>query len=96
MPLTGAERKRRYRKKLSEEIPEKLLQQKRENLERTKQNIYKVSEINKIQQNLRREKWKKEKQKCKDQKNDSKTSEDKTEKANQRMYPRKLQKENLN
>lgn len=95
MPLTGAERQRRYRQKLSQQNPEKLLQQKRENLERTKNKYKKVSELNETQQNLQREKWRREKQKCKDEEIDNKTSEYKTEKAKQRMICRKLQKENL-
>lgn len=46
MPLTGAERQRRYRQKLIQENPEKLLQQKKENLERTKKKYKKVGELN--------------------------------------------------
>lgn len=63
MPLTGAERQRRYRQKLMKENPEKYLKQKKENLERIKKQYKKINELTENLQKLRRKKWRKEKQK---------------------------------
>lgn len=58
MPLSGAERTRRYRKKLKLERPEKYENQRKKNLEKIKSKKKKISELTPKEAESRREQWK--------------------------------------
>uniref|UniRef100_A0A1E1WD28 Uncharacterized protein n=1 Tax=Pectinophora gossypiella TaxID=13191 RepID=A0A1E1WD28_PECGO len=62
MPLTSAERSRRYREKIKKENPEKLNAQRLKNLQRIKSKKKKISEMNEEEAEKRRQVWRKEKQ----------------------------------
>lgn len=58
MPLSSAERCRKYRKKLKETNPEKFEQMKRKNAERTKAKKRKISDMNEDEKKDMRQQWK--------------------------------------
>ncbi|CAH2086899.1 unnamed protein product [Euphydryas editha] len=58
MPLSGAERTRRYREKLKLERPEEYENQRKKNLEKIKSKKKKISELTPEEAENRREKWK--------------------------------------
>lgn len=71
MPLTSAERSRRYREKLKKENPDKLEAQRIKNLQRIKQKKKKVSEMTQEEAETRRKVWRKEKQASRQKKKQS-------------------------
>ena len=68
MPLTAAERQRRYRQRLKELNPEKFEELRLKNLNRIKKEYVKVSKLSDSQKSIRRRNWRKlkrnQKKKC--------------------------------
>lgn len=77
MPLSAAEKMRRYRERLKNENPEKYEEQRKKNLERIKSKKKKVSEMDSTEKAVQRQNWRRYQTKCRKKKlNDQKEREE--------------------
>lgn len=90
MPLTSAERQKRYRERLKEENPEKFKSQKKKNAERTKKNRKKIVEYAPSDQEIIRKEWRDRKNKNKKRKPEEGCSSKQTSGHDKSNYYRRV------
>ncbi|KAL4702093.1 hypothetical protein ACJJTC_002405 [Scirpophaga incertulas] len=99
MPLTGAERQKRYIEKIKREQPEKYEEKRKKHLDNVKQRQNKIKNLSENEKIILRKKWREANKKRKNKKKDSlqKENEEKLRKRREiraALYRSKLKKEN--